>query len=512
MAENFAPIAARKPDTAALVDDTRTVTWSAFNRHVNQRIHAFRALGLEAGDTIAVLGDNRAELFEVLGAAMHAGLVVVPLNWHWVADEIAYVLDDADVRALVVDESFAAVGLEAVARVNPTVQTIRVGGDADAELLATQPEDEPAGQVLAGPMFYTSGTTGRPKGVRNALTRAGMPASVWQLVAAGAVENLGFPTDGVTLLCGPAYHSAQWAFAMLPLLTGSTLVMRARFDPVETLELIDRYQVTNLHLVPTQMTRLLRVPDPVRAAFSGASLRVVYHGAAPCPPDVKRRMIAWWGPKLVEYYGGTEGAMLSTISSAEWLEHPSSVGRPWDSVEVLVVRDDGSPCGPGEEGTLYVRSRLGMDFEYHRDPAKTEAAHQGPGVFTLGDVGYLDEDGWLHLSDRRIDLIISGGVNIYPAEIEGVLAAHPAVRDVAVFGIPDDEFGEQVKAAVELEPGTDPSPTLAAELLAYCRDHLAGYKVPRSVDFQAQLPRHPTGKLYKRLLRDPYWEGTGRKI
>ena len=512
MAENFAPIAARKPDAPALIDETRTVTWRAFNTHVNQLIHAFRSAGLEAGDTIAVLGDNRAELFEVLGAAMHAGLVVVPLNWHWVAEEIAYVLDDADVRALVVDETFADVGLEAVAGVDRTLLTIRVGGDEYTELLAAQSADEPADQVLAGPMFYTSGTTGRPKGVRNALTRAGMPASVWQLVAAGAVENLGLPTDGVTLLCGPAYHSAQWAFATLPLLTGATLVMRARFDPVETLELIDRYQVTNLHLVPAQLIRLLRVPDPTRAMFSGASLRVVYHGAAPCPPDVKRRMIRWWGPKLVEYYGGTEGAMLSTITSQDWLAHPGSVGRPWDSVEVLVVHDDGSRCDPGEEGTLYVRSRLGMDFEYHGDPAKTEAAHHGPGVFTLGDVGYLDEGGWLHLSDRRIDLIISGGVNVYPAEIEGVLAAHPAVRDVAVFGIPNDEFGEEVKAAVELEAGSAPSPALAAELLAYCRDHLAGYKVPRSIDFEDQLPRHPTGKLYKRLLRDPYWEGTGRKI
>jgi long-chain acyl-CoA synthetase len=512
VAENFAPIAARKPDAPALVDETRTVTWRVFNTHVNQLIHAFRAAGLEAGDTIAVLGDNRTELFEVLGAAMHAGLVVVPLNWHWVAEEIAYVLDDADVRALVVDETFAAVGLEAVADMDRTLLIIRVGGDEYAELLAAQPTDEPADQVLAGPMFYTSGTTGRPKGVRNALTRAGIPASVWQLVAAGAVENLGLPTDGVALLCGPAYHSAQWAFATFPLLTGATLVMRAHFDPVETLELIDRYQVTNLHLVPTQLTRLLRVPDPARAAFSGASLRVAYHGAAPCPPDVKRAMIEWWGPKLVEYYGGTEGAMLSTISSEDWLQHPSSVGRPWDSVEVLVVRDDDSPCDLGEEGTLYVRSRLGMDFEYHGDPAKTQAAHNGPGVFTLGDVGYLDEDGWLHLSDRRIDLIISGGVNVYPAEIEGVLAAHPAVRDVAVFGIPNDEFGEEVKAAVEVEAGSIPAPALASELLGYCRDHLAGYKVPRSIDFEDQLPRHPTGKLYKRLLRDPYWEGTGRKI
>jgi long-chain acyl-CoA synthetase len=361
-------------------------------------------------------------------------------------------------------------------------------------------------------MFYTSGTTGRPKGVRNALTSAGMPASVWQLMTAGAVDNLGLPTDGVTLLCGPAYHSAQWAFAMFPLLAGGTVVMRRRFDPAETLELIDRYRVTNVHFVPTQLLRLLRLPDEVRDRFSGESLQVVYHGAAPCPPEVKRRMIEWWGPKLVEYYGGTEGAMLATITADEWLAHPTSVGKPWPIVEVLVLRDDGSRCEVGETGTLYVRNLLGMDFEYHGDPDKTAAAHHEPGVFTLGDVGHLDDEGYLHLSDRRIDLIIAGGVNIYPAEIEGVLQGHPAVRDVAVFGVPHEEYGEEVKAAVELEDGAEASDALAAELQAFCRERLAGYKVPRSIDFEDALPRHPTGKLYKRLLRDRYWEGTGRRI
>ena len=512
MTENFGPIAARKPDTPALIDERTTRTWRAFDDRVNRLIHAWRGLGLGVGDTVAVLCHNRVELFEVLGAAMHAGLVVVPLNWHWVAEEIAYVLGDAGARMLLVDEELAAVGADAAGRLDADVRVFRVGGDEYSQLLAAQPDSEPADQALAGPMFYTSGTTGRPKGVRNALTRAGMPASTWQLLTAGAVDHLGLPPDGVTLLCGPAYHSAQWAFAMFPLLAGGTVVMRRRFDAAETLALIDRHAVTNVHFVPTQLRRLLRLPDEVRARFSGASLQVVYHGAAPCPPDVKRRMIAWWGPKLVEYYGGTEGAMLATITAEEWLAHPTSVGKPWPIVEVLVLRDDGTECGVGEVGTLYVRNRLGMDFEYHGDPAKTAAAHHGPGVFTLGDVGFLDEEGYLHLSDRRIDLIIAGGVNIYPAEVEGVLQAHPAVRDVAVFGIPHDEYGEEVKAAVELEDGVEPSDDLAAELLASCREHLAGYKVPRSIDFEATLPRHPTGKLYKRLLRDRYWEGTGRRI
>lgn len=512
MAENFRQFAARQPDGLALADERRTVTWAEFDQRVNRLIGALRSAGLGAGDRIAVLSANRTELFEVLGAAMHTGIVVVPLNWHWVADEVAYVLEDAEVQALLVDDGYRAVAEAARDRLDRDLLIVAVGGDEYEARLAGQPADEPDDQLAAGPMFYTSGTTGHPKGVRNALTHAGLPASVWQLVAAGAVENLALPTDGVTLLCGPAYHSAQWAFAMLPFLNGGAVVMRQHFDAAEVLALIDEFQVTNLHLVPTQLHRLLRLPDDVRAAFSGASLVVVYHGAAPCPPEVKRRMIAWWGPRLVEYYGGTEGAMLSTITSEEWLEHPTSVGRPWTSVEVVVLDDDDQPCPTGEEGTLYCRSRLGADFEYHRDPAKTEAAHRGPGLFTLGDVGYLDDDGYLHLSDRRIDLIISGGVNIYPAEIEGVLQAHPAVRDAAVFGIPNDEFGEEVKGAVQLEDPAAASNELSAALLADCREHLAAYKVPRSLDFVADLPRYPTGKLYKRLLRDPYWEGTGRRI
>ncbi len=512
MAEALASIAARKADTPALVDERTTRTWREFDERVNRLIHGLRGLGLGADDHVAVLSANRVELFEVLGAVMHGGVVVVPLNWHWIADEIAYVLDDAEVRVLLTDPAHAAIARAAAELAASDVSVVTIGDDRYEAWLAAQPADEPAEQVLAGPMFYTSGTTGRPKGVRNMLTRAGMPASTWGLITQGAIENLGLPTDGVTLLCGPAYHSAQWAFAVFPLLAGGTLVTRDRFDAAEVLELIDRYHVTNLHLVPTQLVRLLRLPDDVRARFSGESLRIVHHGAAPCPPDVKRQMLAWWGPVLVEYYGGTEGAMLSTITAEEWLAHPTSVGKPWSSVEVLVVRDDGTECDLGEVGTLYVRNKLGTDFEYHGDPDKTAAAHRSPGVFTLGDVGYLDDEGYLHLSDRRIDMIISGGVNIYPAEIEGALAAHPAVHDVAVFGVPDDEYGEAVQGAVQLEDGVAASDALAEELRDYCRAHLAGYKVPRSIDFEAELPRYPTGKLYKRLLRDRYWAGTGRQI
>jgi long-chain acyl-CoA synthetase len=361
-------------------------------------------------------------------------------------------------------------------------------------------------------MFYTSGTTGRPKGVRSTLFGGGAPTSVLKLVGGAIIGTLGLPADGTALLVGPAYHSAQWAFSFLPLLAGQSLVMRHRFEAAETLLLIDRHRVTNLHLVPTQFVRLLRLDDATRARFDGGSLVAVWHGAAPCPPEVKRRMIAWWGPKISEYYGSTEGAIVTRIDARSWLERPGSVGRPVDTIELRIVRDDGGLAAAGEEGQIYFKSRMGTDFEYYKDPEKTRAAHLEPGVFTTGDVGYLDADGFLFLCDRKIDMIISGGVNIYPAEIEGVLCDHPAVLDAAVFGIPNEEFGEEVKAAVELAPGGVAGAALEQELVAYCRARLAGYKVPRSIDFSAALPRHPTGKLYKRLLRDRYWQGTGRRI
>jgi long-chain acyl-CoA synthetase len=331
-------------------------------------------------------------------------------------------------------------------------------------------------------------------------------------MGAGLANLLSIPADGVTLLCGPVYHSAQWAFSYLPLIAGSSVVMRQRFDPAEVLELIDRHAVTNVHLVPTQFHRLLSLDDATRSRFSGRSLKVVWHGAAPCPPHVKGRMIDWWGDVIHEYYGSTEGSIVTTASAKEWRERPGTLGKATPMVELRIVADDKTLAPPGVAGQIYVRNRMGGDFEYHKEPGKTADVHLEPGVFTFGDIGYLDADGYLFLSDRKIDMIISGGVNIYPAEIEAVLTAHPAVHDAAVFGIPNDEFGEEVKGAVQLKVPELASAELAGALIAHCRAHLAGYKAPRSIDFVAALPRHETGKLYKRLLRDKYWEGTGRKI
>lgn len=360
-------------------------------------------------------------------------------------------------------------------------------------------------------MFYTSGTTGRPKGVRSSLSgNTDLGPEILQLVGASFANML--PIPGRTLLCGPVYHSAQWAYSFLPLVGGSSVVMQHKYDSAGVLDLIDRHGCTNVHLVPTQMKRLLDLPDDVKQAYDGTSLQIVWHGAAPCPPKVKQGLIEWWGPKITEYYGSTEGSIISTCTSEEWLRKGGSVGKPVDMIEVIVVDEQGQRVGPNAEGTLYFRNKMGMGFEYHKDADKTAAAHLEPGVFTTGDVGYLDDEGYLWLSDRRIDMIISGGVNIYPAEIEGVLAVHPEVADVAVIGVPDEEFGEQVKAVVQIAEGVEPSDALAERLIAHCREHLAGYKAPRSIDFIDEIPRTGTGKIQKKPLREPYWAGRDRRI
>lgn len=503
---------ARATDTA-LIDERGTRTWQALNQRANQLMHWFAGQGLKPGDRIAIFAGNCREYYEVMTAAAHLGLSYVPINWHFAADELAYVLADADCKALFIEGPYEA--LAAGLDYCPVV-AIRGHVYQDYEsCLRDQPTDEPSQQFMGGPMFYTSGTTGRPKGVKSKSPNAAEgppPIQAMQMMTGGLNGMLGIPADGTTFICGPVYHSAQWAFSFLPLMAGSRVVMQHKFDAAEALQLIDQHQVTNTHLVPTQFRRLLKVDEAERLAFDGSSLSVVWHGAAPCPPEVKRAMIDWWGPVVSEYYGSTEGSIVAMTTAAEWLERPGTVGKPSAMVEITVIDEAGNPAPPNAAGEIYVRSLMGTDFEYHNEPEKTAAAHRAPGVFTFGDIGYFDDDGYLYLSDRKIDMIISGGVNIYPAEIEGVLATHPAVQDVAVFGIPNEEYGEEVKAAVTLSEGATPGAELTAELTAFCRSQLAGYKTPRSIDYLDTMPRHETGKLYKRLLKDPYWADTGRSI
>jgi long-chain acyl-CoA synthetase len=515
-------IVAVRANEPAVVDANGTTTnWSELHRRANRLVHALRARGLRSGDSVVAMLGNQVHLVEVSLACMQAGWLLVPVNWHWVAEELAYVLGDADAAAFVVDARWLPVAIDALAIAPTPGLRVSVAVDCEAAefelyeaLLAAAPDSELAETERGGPMFYTSGTTGRPKGVRSALSQVGGPPEVFTLMARSMRSLLELPAAGrgVQAICGPMYHSAQWVFGTFALLCGTTLVLQHHFDADELLELVDRHAVTNLHLVPAQMVRLLELPVERRERFKGASLRALLHGAAPCRPDVKRRMIRWLGPIVTEYYGGTEGGFISTISAGEWLDRPGSVGKPVRGIEVVVMGEAGEPLGPDEQGDLYFRNAMGSDFEYHKAPDKTASAHLTGGLATLGDIGYIDEHGYLYLSDRRIDMIVSGGVNIYPAEIEGVLAEHDAVTDVAVFGIPDREMGEQVKAAVSLAPSYTWNGGLEVELMALCRARLAGYKCPRTFDVHAKLPRNEAGKLTKRVLRDPYWTGEGRSI
>jgi long-chain acyl-CoA synthetase len=520
MAVLTAGFAATQGDDLALADEASTRTWRELDERVNRLIHSLRAAGIRAGDTIAVISGNCNEWFEIAFACANSGITYVPVNWHLVAAEIAYLLGDSGAKAIITGDSFSEEVTKALAddRSAGIELALVIGAPTTGrfqnfdDFVAAGAPDEPEAQSFGGPMFYTSGTTGNPKGVRGSLSSMpeGADPAIWQLIGAG-FSNL-VEGRGRTVLCGPFYHSAQWAYSFLPMITGAATVMQDKYDSAGVLKLIDDHAATNIHLVPTQMKRLIDLPDDVKAGFDGSTLQVVMHGAAPCPPVVKQAMIDWWGPIITEYYGSTEGSIISTITSDQWMAKGGSVGPPAPNIEVIVVGDDGTRLGPNESGTLYFRNAMGSDFEYHNAPEKTAASHLEPGVFTTGDVGYIDDDGYLWLSDRKIDMIISGGVNIYPAEIEGVLGGHPLVGDVAVIGVPNEEFGEEVKAMVVPNDGVTGDDELIATLTAYCREHLAGFKRPRSYDFVDELPRTGTGKVQKAKLRAPFWEGHERSI
>ncbi|RZQ63113.1 acyl-CoA synthetase [Amycolatopsis suaedae] len=501
-------IAAERPELLALVDpDGTEVTYGELTAKANRYARGLRALGLNTGDSVVVLQPNGVELVAAYFAAIQTGLYVVVVNWHLVAPEVAYILADSEAKAFLAHERFADVAVAAADEAGIGAHTRFAVGDVPGfrrieELGAGEGEGRPGPRTAGSPMLYTSGTTGRPKGVRRPLTGADPDAVTPQTTWFFGIFGLE-PFDGHVHLCGsPLYHTAVLNFVAISLQLGHPAVLMDRWDAEEMLRLIERYRVTHSHVVPTQFRRLLALPDDVRAGYDTSSLRAMIHGAAPCPPEVKRRMLEWWGPVVTEYYAATEGGGTA-ISGEEWLRKPGSVGRPWPGSTVKVLDDDGEELPPGEVGTVYLRMGTST-FEYHRDKAKTEKARVGD-LFTLGDVGHIDSDGYLFLHDRKSDMIISGGVNIYPAEIENELVLHPKVLDVAVFGVPHEDWGEQVKAVVQPAAGVEPSGELARELLDYAATRLAKFKLPRSVDFADELPRDPNGKLYKRKLRDPYW-------
>jgi long-chain acyl-CoA synthetase len=499
----------------AVVDpDGREITYRELAATADRYGRGFQEIGLRPGDSLVMMLPNGADLLAVHFAAMQTGLYVVPVNWHLVGPEVAYIITDCGAKAFVAHERFADAAAEAATGSGLSAQAcFAVGAVPGFRPLADLGSGEAAGRpevrTLGAPMVYTSGTTGRPKGVRRPLSGTDpdeVPrAATWFF----GIFDLR-PFDDHVHLCGsPLYHTAVLNFVANSIQLGHPVVLMDHWDPEEMLRSIERYRVTHSHMVPTQFHRLLALPEDVRARYDVSSLRAAIHGAAPCPQEVKRRMLEWWGTVVIEYYAATEGGGTS-ISAQEWLRKPGSVGRPWPGSVVKVLDEDGAELPPGEVGLVYMRMGTST-FEYHRDAEKTRKALVGD-LFTLGDIGYLDADGYLYLCDRKSDVIISGGVNVYPAEIENELSCHPKVADVAVFGIPHPDWGEEIKAVIQPAEGVAPSAELTAELMDFARERLAKFKLPRSIDYLEQLPRDPNGKLYKRRLREPHWAGRERAI
>jgi long-chain acyl-CoA synthetase len=488
------------------------VTFGALNERSNRLARLLYAHGLRRGDHIAVLMENNLSFMEPVWAAFRSGLYVTTINRYLPPDEVAYVARDCGAKVLISSYEKRETAAALIDMVPEIDLRLMIGGTilgwaSYEEALAGSSREPLEREWMGDSMLYSSGTTGRPKGILRPLQDAG-PTEGFALRQ--AANRYGLSPEAVYLSPAPLYHAAPLGYVLTVQSWGGTVVMMERFDAEQALALIERYQVTHSQWVPTMFVRMLKLAPEIRARYDLSSHRVAVHAAAPCPVEVKREMIRWWGPILYEYYAGTEASGSTFITSEEWLAHPGSVGRA--ALGVLHICDEeGRELPTGETGLVYFE-RDAPTFEYHNDPAKTAAARHPlhPGWNALGDVGYLDDEGYLYLTDRQAFMIISGGVNIYPQAIEDALVTHPKVADVAVFGVPHAEMGEAVKAVIEPAPGHAPSDELAAELLDYARGRLAHYMTPRSIDFIAEMPRLPTGKLYKRLLRDAYW--TDRKI
>ena len=503
--------AEQTPDKPALImeDTGEVITFADLEARANRGAHALRALGLANDGTASLVCENRAEYFDIVWAAQRAGIMLVVLSSRLKADEIAYIVNDSGSTHLLIGESLAEVTAELAA--DPSmmpglVRTVAVGSIAGlgnwCDLVAGQPETRIADEQHGLRMAYSSGTTGRPKGVRIPF-RDGPAVQVNPGVTMFEAFY-GIDAQVTYLSPAPLYHSAPLGFCTAVQSVGGTVVCMKRFIPERFLAAIERYKVTITQCVPTMFIRLLRLPEEERSRHDLSSLQKVIHAAAPCPVPVKRQMIEWLGPVIHEYYAGSEGNLFVLINSEEWLAHPGSVGRAAMGT-LHICNDEGDELPVGETGTIYVED--GREFEYHNDEAKTRSSRnpRHPGWTTLGDIGRLDEDGFLYLSDRKHFMIISGGVNIYPQEVEDLLVMHPAVADVAVFGVPNEDFGEEVKAVVQPAHWNRVGAEFEAELIAWCRERLADVKCPRSVDFEKELPRAETGKLYKKDLKARYW-------
>jgi long-chain acyl-CoA synthetase len=504
--------AAKNPSKPAIVmaASGRSVSYGELVSRSNRTARCFRDLGLQVGDGIAILLENHIRFYEPVWAAQNTGLYLTTLSTHLTPPEMAHILNDSEAKILVTSHAFAP-KIEALIPLAPGVTHIlmmdgTIEGTRSYETIVDVLDDGPlSGEEQGNFMLYSSGTTGQPKGIKPELTH--LPLGELTGILKTLIPTHGFTEDMIYLSPAPLYHTAplKWNIAVLSI--GGTSIIMEQFDAEAMLAAIEKYKVTHMQCVPTMFVRLLKLPEDVRRRYNLSSLRRVIHAAAPCPIDVKERMIEWLGPIVEEYYAGTESNGLCVITADEWLKRKGSVGR---SVRgpIHIMDEAGERELPvGESGTIYFEG--GTPFVYHKDPGKTAKTRNSKGWSAIGDIGYVDEEGYLFLTDRKDNIIISGGVNIYPQEAENLLISHPKVFDVAVIGVPNPDFGEEVKAVVQPMPGIAPTPELADELRAWMSDRLAGIKQPRSYDFVESLPRLPTGKLLKRLVRDRYWKAAG---
>ncbi|MGV0052282.1 acyl-CoA synthetase [Mycobacterium colombiense] len=507
---NIADHAITTAQSPALVADGDTISYGELYARSQRVAAVLHEAGLRRGDGVALVLPNRPEFFEITWGAQLSGLYYTAVNTHFLPDEVGYVIDDSDAKAVFLDASMPELGVH-IRAANAAVRArIAIGGALPGwrcyeDALASAGDAPPVSD--GSEMLYSSGTTGRPKAVRRPLPVDGNGSWAQSVLEMALIHKYGMSPSSVYLSPAPLYHAAGVNYTMAVHRVGAASILMRKFDAETVLRLIQTHRVTHAQFVPTMFVRMLKLPAAVRERYDVSSLRCVIHAAAPCPVDVKHRMMEWFGPIIHEYYGGTEGFAGTTIGPQEWLAHPGSVGIP--TAPVHVVGEDGRELPVGESGELYFEG--GPNFEYFKDPAKTASVYNDRGWRSLGDMGYVDSDGFLYLTDRSTFTIVSGGVNIYPQEAENLLVMHPKLLDAAVFGVPNDEFGEEVKAVVQPADGVVPGPELAAELIEYCRSRLAGYKCPRSIEFDS-LPRDSNGKLYKRRIRDRYWQGRVSRI